>query len=126
MRFYQFMKNFGQIEDEVNIFRSLNIKLVEEGTEYTPSLEKIRDRYDDIDKSIKLLEEANKELKKIYRGKYKFDFCFEDEGIMPDEIKIDTKKAERLKDKWLKFNSDLSDIQNKFEKSLQDSLQDGQ
>ncbi|HSH51052.1 MAG TPA: hypothetical protein VK982_04930 [Bacteroidales bacterium] len=123
MRFYQFVKNSKIVDEEVNIFRSLNIKLVEERTEHTLSLDRIKCIYDDIDKSLKLLEKANKDLRKLYRGKYVFDFCFENEGSMPEDIKIDSKKYEKIKEKWLKFNSDLSDIQTNFEKTLQDSLQ---
>ena len=70
------------------------------------------------DKILQLLEDANKELKRMYRGKLKFDFCLENQGIAPDNVKIEYKKTRQLKERWFRFNDELSAIQIEFENSI--------
>lgn len=72
---------------------------------------------------ISIIDQANKELEKHYSGKYKFKITNEKKGIDPSKLKISPKRKRRIKEIWLKFNSDLSNIQRQYEKFLQTSLQ---
>jgi hypothetical protein len=102
--------------DEVSAFRSMNIDLVEEDTGNTDLVKRITEIYLLDDTVTELLEKANRELKKMYRGKLKFDLCTEEQGFTPEEIRIEPKKVRQLKEKWFKFNNELSEIQIDFEK----------
>jgi hypothetical protein len=109
--------------EEVSAFRSLNLDLVEEETGNSELVKTIAEDYELDDAALQLLEKANAELKKMYRGKLRFDFCMENQGLTPDEVKIERKKVRQLKEKWFKFNDELSDIQIDFEEKLKKSLQ---
>ena len=74
------------------------------------------------DSVLKILEIANKELSKVYNGKYKFQLSYINEKN-PDELKLTPKKKRRIKEKWLEFNSELSKIHRKYESFLQHGLQ---
>ena len=117
MRLHKFLIN----TDESGIFRSLKLELVEEETGNTAIVRRISEQYLD-DSALILLEKANAELKKMYRGKLRFDFCLDEQGMSPDEVRIDSTKAKRLKDRWFKLNDELSEIQNRFEIKLKESL----
>lgn len=107
--------------DESGVFRSLKLDLVEEETGNIDVVKRISEEYFD-DSALQLLEKANAELKRLYRGKLRFDFCLDEQGISPDEIKIGTTKSKRIKEKWFKLNDELSEIQNRFEIKLKESL----
>ena len=117
MRLRKFL-SISSIDNDVSDFRSLNLDLVESNTGNTDLVKRITERFLMDDKALQLLENANKELKKMYRGKLVFDFCLEEQGISPDQVKIESKKAFQLKEKWFKFNDQLSEIQIDFEKSI--------
>ncbi len=117
MRLRKFL-SISSKDDDVNDFRSLSLGLVESDTGNTDIVRRLNEVFLLDGKSIQLLDEANKELKLIYRGKMKFDFCLESQGVGPDNVKINHKKYRQLKDKWFKFNDELSSIQNDFEKTL--------
>jgi hypothetical protein len=65
-----------------------------------------------------LLDFANEELEKFYKGKYKFSIT--DKEVNIKKLKIDVSKKRRILEKTLEFNSKLSKIQRKFEKYLQE------
>lgn len=71
---------------------------------------------------LELLENANRELEKYYSGKYKFNIC--EDGIDPNNLRLSPKKKRRIKEIWLKFDSDLSEVQRKYERYLQNSMED--
>jgi hypothetical protein len=110
-------------DEEVSTFRSLNLDLVEEETGNSDTVQKVSEEYALDDAAQQLLDRANAELKKMYRGKLKFDFCLENEGLTPDDVKIEKKKARQLKEKWFRLNDELSEIQIDFEEKLKKSLQ---
>jgi len=122
MRLYRYLK-VSTDDDDVSSFRSLNIDLVENKTNNYDLVLRIQEKYQLDDAMMELLERANKELKSIYRGKYVFDFCLEEQGHSPEVIRMDAQKIRQLKEKWFKFNDELSNIQNEFEKSVRKSLQ---
>lgn len=120
-RLYKYLAVSG--DDEVSAFRSLNLDLVEGETGNSEIVKKLSEQYALDDAAQQLLDRANIELKKMYRGKLRFDFCLENEGLTPDEVKIERKKVRQLKEKWLDFNNELSEIQIAFEERLKKSLQ---
>ena len=66
-----------------------------------------------------LLDMANEELDKFYKGKYKFSIS--DKEVDIKKLKIDKCKKRRILEKTLEFNSKLSKIQRKFENYLKES-----
>lgn len=122
MRLYRYLA-LSSTDEEVSTFRSLNLDLVEEDTGNSEIVKKISDAYALDDAAQQLLDRANVELKKMYRGKLRFDFCMENEGLTPDDVKIERKKVRQLKEKWFKFNDELSEIQINFEERLKKGLQ---
>jgi hypothetical protein len=117
MRFYKYMTISS--DDEASTVRSLTVDLVEEDTGNSELVKKVLEEHGLDSVAMELLEKANVELKKMYRGKLKFDFCSEGQGMTPEEVKIEKRKVRQLKEKWFKFNNELSEIQIDFEESLQ-------
>jgi len=72
------------------------------------------------DNVSKLINKLNLYLKKDYSGKYKFNLLSNDEGIIPDKLKMNPKKKRAIKRRWIEFNSELSEIQRNWEKELQE------
>ena len=122
MRLRRFL-SISSSDDDVNDFRSLNLDFVTSDTGNVDIVKRVSEKYLLDDVALDLLENANKELKQMYRGKLKFDFCLEDQGIAPDNVKIEGGKAHQLKEQWFKFNDELSAIQIDFEKSIKKGLQ---
>jgi len=115
MRFKKYLIKNSSIQ----IFRSLQIKLVEKKTNHIQVVDFIEKNYNLSGQIKVLLNKSNCQLKNMYKGKYKFDLCL-DEGILPDNIiRIDNKKIKLIKKEWYKVNSDLAKIQNQFENYLQ-------
>lgn len=106
-------------DDATSAFRSLSVDLVEQDTGNTELVKQMLEKHGLDSVALQLLERANNELKKMYRGKLRFDFCLENQGMTPEEVKIEKRKVRQLKEKWFKFNNELSEIQIDFEESLQ-------
>lgn len=122
MRLYKFL-SISSCDEDASAFRSLSLDLVEEDTGNVDLVKNVSEKYMLDDAALILLEKANKELKKMYRGKLRFDFCLEEQGMVPDEVKIERKKVRQLKEKWFQFNDELSNIQIDFEENMRKSLQ---
>lgn len=122
MRLYKYL-SISSSDDEANSFRSFNIDLVESDTGNIDLVKRVSEKYKLNDDVLILLEKSNKELKKIYKGKLRFDFCLEDQGMTPDEVKMGIKKIRQLKEKWFQLNDEMSNIQICFEKTMRKSLQ---
>lgn len=73
-----------------------------------------------IKESLPLLDFANNELQKFYKGKYKFSITEHEIDI--DKLKISTCKKRSIFQKSLEFNSKLSEIQRNFERYLQKNI----
>lgn len=111
MKFLKYLKTFRD-EDEA-IFRSLSIGLVEKETGYANVVEKTNH------KSLKLLENINKELKKSYKGeKYKFDFVLDENTCSIDVLKIKQSRKSFLNRMVFEFNDKLGDLQIEYEKQI--------
>lgn len=80
--------------------------------------------FSDETELMKLLKNANKELDRVYNGKFKFSITDANDDFDPfAKVKLSPKKKRRIKELWLKFDSDLSRIQRYYEKYFQNSLQ---
>lgn len=122
MRLYKYL-SLSSNDDDVSSFRSLNIALVEKKTNNMDLVERIQTKYEMVFDADMLIEKANKELKLMYRGKFLFDYCLEEQGLPPENIKVGSQKVRMLKEKWFKFNDELSTIQDEFERKIKKSLQ---
>jgi len=122
MRLYNFL-SISSGDNEESVFRSLNLDLVESDTGNSDLVRRITEKYMLDDTAMMLLEKANKELKEMYRGKLRFDFCLEEQGKSLQDTKMGRKKIGQLKEKWFKFNDELSNIQISFEKCMRKGLQ---
>ncbi|KFZ26060.1 MAG: hypothetical protein KQ78_01722 [Candidatus Izimaplasma bacterium HR2] len=124
MRLYKYL-SISSKDDDISAFRSLKLDLVKDDTGNIDIVKRISEKYLLDDTVLLLLEKANRELKKMYRGKLKFDFCLDEQGMMSDgvDIRVECKKVKQLKEKWFKFNDELSGMQIDFEKKHIKSLQ---
>lgn len=104
--------SYSNLDEKTNIFRTLNIKLVDKKTDYEPIINYIMDKYDINPYNI--IENLNKELKTIYSGKYKFDFCI-NEGCELKDIKINEKLITKIKLLYFNANDQFAKIKNKIE-----------
>ena len=103
-------------DSKTNIFRSLSIKLVESENSATREIvEEVTEKYELPNDVLIVIDELNKELKKNYRGKYKFDLCFE-EGLTIDKVRI--QNSEHIRRQFFEANSYLSKLQLNLEKKL--------
>lgn len=115
-------KNYLYKDEKVNIFRSLQIKLVDSNTEYLNIVNFVEEKYNISFNINGLLHKFNSLLKEVYKGKYKFDLCLH-EGIIPDNIKkLTNKQTKEIKKEWYKVNDEFAKIQKMLEKHLQDNV----
>lgn len=118
MRLFKYMGLSCEDED-VNIFRSVNVKLVEGSTEYKASVEKVQEKYTLNTDVIEIVEYLNKQLNKVYKGKLKFDFCLDDnEGITIDKIKLNERKRAVLKRKFFEACDKIGKAKTSVEKQI--------
>ena len=111
-------------KNSINKFRTSNLKLVEEETR-NKEIENLLEKYNKKEEVEELLKSLNNELRKFYRGKYKFDICMEEEGYNIESIRIDEDKISRIKNKWLTYNDKFSDIKLEMERKLKNSVNGG-
>jgi len=103
-------------DSKTNIFRSLSIKLTErENPAAREIVEEVTEKYNIPNDVLTVIDELNKELKKNYRGKYRFDLCVE-EGLTIDKVRI--RDSEHIRRKFFEANSYLSKVQLNLEKKL--------
>lgn len=106
-------------DEDVSTFRSLNIKLVKEQTDYKHIIDRLTNRYEYIQEAIDIIDGLNKTLTRLYKGNYKYDFCV-DEGINVHDLKIKDRYKKKLSLKCNISNHDLTLLKKKFEISLND------
>lgn len=108
MRLQDYLEDIEKVKD-------LKIGLVCNNSEYCNLIEEIDKKYELKENVRQEVELLNKELRKNYRGKFKFDFCLiEDININDLKIKND-KMKERIKLKWYNTNHELSRVKTKLE-----------
>lgn len=115
------LKYLSQSSDseETTKFRGLNCKLVEKETGNKELVEKVVQQYELGNDILELYELLNKDLRKHYKGKLKFDFTL-DEGEPVDTLKIKSGRKEFIKKKAYAFVDELAKTQRKLEKYLQE------
>lgn len=116
-------KNYLLEDEKVNIFRSLQIKLVDTNTKYNQIVTFVKEKHNlplDVES---LLLKFNSSLKEIYKGKYKFGLCL-NEGIIPNDLKkTSSKQIKEIKKEWYRVNDEFAKMQKVLEKHLQDSVE---
>lgn len=113
MRFLDYMKLSS--DDEISVFRSLKIDVIENDDEYRSVIKELSLKYDYINESIDIINEINKEFKRIYSGKYRYGFCIE-EGINTLKLKKSYKKV--IYKKYFEVNERFNDIKIRFENEI--------
>ena len=116
MRLIKFLQ-YSSNNAEINQFRAMKIGLVERNTNGKNIVKTISKKYNIGDDILFLLEKLNKDLKKMYRGKYKFDLCMEDHKPI-NSMRINDQKKAKLQKKCLEFNYELCKIKTSFESYL--------
>jgi hypothetical protein len=106
------------LTEDIEEFRRLRIGLVREGTDKKEVVSKVTEEYalkKDIVDTISVL---NGELSKYYKGKFKFDFCIQ-EDISVEYLKI---RREQVKDTFKEFVIKANDTLAKAKKELERKL----
>ena len=101
--------------DEIAEFRSVSFKLVKENTAHGQLLESLDKEHSE--EIVQLHQELNAELKKIYNGSYRFDFCI-DEGVSIDILKIKRKQSKALSIFCHRCNDKLTKIKRIIETKM--------
>ena len=108
---------FKSFLTDIDNFRNLKLGLVK-GTSNNEEISKILEDFELSDDIIKEKERLNIELKKVYTGKFKFDFCLlEDINIKKLKIKRQ-EKHKQLFEEFIKLNSVLGKTQTELERKL--------
>ena len=114
------LKYLSQTSDEeTSKFRVLDCKLVDEDTGNKELVQNIVDKYELGNDILELYELLNKDLRKHYKGKKKFDFTF-GEGETVDVLKIKPGRKDFIKKRMYEFVDELAKTQKKLEKYLQE------
>ena len=112
MRFLDYMKLSS--DDEISIFRSLKIDVIEDDEKYKSVINDLSTKYEYIKESLEILNEINKDFKRVYSGKYKYGFCIE-EGI---QLKLKTSYRKVIYRKYFEVNEKFNDIKKRFENDI--------
>jgi len=118
MKLLKYLSQSDSDEDTTK-FRALSLKLVDEETGHKELVEKVIDKHELGNDILELYELLNKDLKKHYRGKMKFDFTLE-EGKDVDTLKIKTGRKQFIKKKCFEFVDELAKTQRKLESYLKE------
>jgi len=114
------LKYLSQTSDEETTkFRVLDCKLVNEETGNKELVEKVVDKYELGNDILELYDLLNKDLRKHYKGKLKFDFTL-GEGKPVDVLKIKSGRKDFIKKKVFEFEDVLAKTQRKLESYLQE------
>lgn len=105
------------LNPKVSKVKNLKVGLVDKcDGEYRDLLKSIEEEYEIKDNIISIIDEVNKQLKKNYRGKFRFDVCI-DEDVEINNIKIKNDKIkEKVKIEWYKLNHRLSRLKTELER----------
>lgn len=112
------LKYLSQTSDEETTrFRILDCKLVNEETGNKELVEKVVDKYELGNDILELYELLNKDLRKHYKGKMRFDFTL-GEGKPVDVLKIKSGRKDFIKKRMFEFVDELAKTQRKLESYL--------
>ena len=113
------MRFLKYIDNNIIKLKKLNIGLVSEKKEENKNIiNEIQKKLNLDNEIIEIVNSLNNELKKVYNGKLKFDFCFENNNKIN---KINRKAINRIREKFFESNDKLSKIkkviENKYKKN---------
>ena len=117
MRLINYLSYSG-LDDKTNTFRSIKIKLIDKPKDYTEIFEHITKKYEIVLKP-NLMDDLNKEMRRVYKGKFAFAYCL-DEGVSLNDIKINKKHLNRMKLLQFEASNDLSRLKTIIERKSKD------
>jgi hypothetical protein len=117
MRLIKYL-SYSNTDEYINKFRSMFIGLSKPNDEINSIVENIYKQYE-IEHIEPVLEKLNKELKKIYTGKYRFCLCYEKEKKITDFCN-NKRKNNSLTLSLFEANSSLSKIKTDLEKKIKE------
>lgn len=111
------MKLKHYLSDDIEKFRNIKLGLVKDSNE-SKNVSKIIEDYKLSDEILAERDRLNIELKKIYTGKFKFDFCLlEDINIQRLKLK-QAEKRKQIFEEYIKTNDVLGKTQTELEDKL--------
>jgi len=114
-RLLKYIVDLSGTDEDLNEFRSLRIKLVDKELEYKQVVKRVQERYKLDTDMVRIIDELNYQLRKVYKGKFKFDFCL-DGGKVFEEVKLRSKRIEKLKLKYFSASDKFSKAKTFIEK----------
>jgi predicted transcriptional regulator YdeE len=115
MRLIKYL-SYSHIDESANKFRAMSISLTTPNEETIKVLTDVYSQYE-IEKVEPVLEKLNKELRKVYTGKYSFGLCYESEKKISDIIS-NKRKIESLTLALFEANDKISKIKSSLETIL--------
>jgi predicted HicB family RNase H-like nuclease len=106
------------LSEDIEEFRKLRIGLVREDTDKKGVVSKITKEFELKKDIVENIDKLNCELKKTYTGKFKFDFCIQ-EDIKAEALRL---KREQVRDTLIEFviraNDSLAKAKTELERKL--------
>lgn len=115
MRLYDYM-NLSSDTEEISTFKSLKIDIIKKD-DYIDVIDKLSEKYNYIKKSIDMVNNINNDLKKYYKGSYRYGFCLESIKNI-DDVVLKKKQIEKMYKKYNNINNEFENIKRKFENDL--------
>jgi hypothetical protein len=116
MRLQKYL-DLSESDKDINTFRMLNVKIYDGKTEYDKIVEKVTKQHKINEDILSDIDFLNKELRKVYKGKYMFQLCIDEGKYMLSDVKIF-----KLKDKFnkmvMEINDKFSNMKSNIEKKL--------
>jgi len=106
------------LTEDIEEFRRLRIGLVREETSKKEIVSKVAEQHKLNEDCIKNIKFLNEELGKYYKGKFKFDFCIQ-EDISVECLKM---RRESIKDMFKEHYIKVNDTFAKAKKELERKL----
>ncbi len=101
--------------EEESIFRSLKIDIVEDDTKYKDVISSLSVKHQYITESLDIIHRINKDLKKVYSGKFKYGFCMGDDNRF---IKMKKSYKDMMYEKYFRINDEFNELKERFEKEI--------
>ena len=112
------LKHF--LNEDEKTFQQLNIGLVKRKSNYEEVVRKISEEYKLGSEIIETINYLNEKLKNVYKGKFKFDFCIQ-EDININELKVKKAKLlDRLKEDVFKSRHTLAKNKTNMERKIKE------
>jgi hypothetical protein len=105
--------------DDEKTFQQLKIGLVKQKSDYDEVVRKVSEKHQLSNEIIELRNHLNEKLHNVYQGKFKFDFCLQ-EDINIDDLKTKRKGKliDRLKTEVFGSNDKLAQSKTNMERKI--------